>query len=66
MKLRTLVLFGNPKLGTPVLTKTPLVAIDVPPAWEDDQVFLSYNSIDYLYRTIYPRHGAEAPANYAP
>ena len=70
MKPRTLVLFGNPKLGTPVLTKTPLVAIDVPPpkalAWEDDQVFLSYSSIDYLYRTIYPHHGAEAPANYAP
>ena len=70
MKPRTLVLFGNPKLGTPVLMKTPMVAIDVPPkalVWEDDQgkVFLSYNSIDYLYKTIYPRHGAEAPASYA-
>lgn len=32
--------------------------------WEDDQVFLSYNAIDC--RTIDPRHGAEAPANYAP
>jgi uncharacterized protein (DUF302 family) len=71
MKPRMLVLFGNPKLGTPVLMKTPLVAIDVPPkalVWEDDQgkIFLSYNSIDYLYKTIYPRRGAQAPANYSP
>jgi hypothetical protein len=37
-------------------------AIDVPPkalVWEDDQgkVWLSYNSAEYLYKTIYPRHG---------
>ena len=36
--------------------------------WEDDQgkVWLSYNSADYLYKTIYPRHGAEAPPMTAP
>ena len=66
MRPRTVIVFGNPKLGTPVMLKTPLLAIDVPPkalVWEDDQgkVWLSYNSADYLYRTIYPRHGAEAP-----
>jgi uncharacterized protein (DUF302 family) len=71
MKPRTVVVFGNPKLGTPVMVKTPLLAIDVPPkllVWEDDQgkVWLSYNSADYLYKTIYPRHGAEVPPNYAP
>jgi uncharacterized protein (DUF302 family) len=71
MKPRTLIVFGNPKLGTPVMIKTPLLAIDVPPkalVWEDDQgkVWLSYNSADYLYKTIYPRHGAEGPPNYAP
>ena len=27
---------------------------------------LSYNSADYLYKTIYPRHGAEAPPTTAP
>jgi uncharacterized protein (DUF302 family) len=53
------------------MVKTPLLAIDVPPkalVWEDDRgkVWLSYNSADYLYKTIYPRHAAEAPANYAP
>lgn len=70
MRPRTVVIFGNPKLGTPVMTKTPLLAIDNPPkalVWEDDQgkVWLSYNSADYLYKTIYPRHGLEAPTNYA-
>ena len=71
MKPRTVIVFGNPKLGTPVMIKTPLLAIDVPPkalVWEDDQgkVWLSYNSADYLYKTIYPRHGAAGPLNYAP
>ena len=70
MRPRTVVIFGNPKLGTPVMAKTPLLAIDNPPkalVWEDDQgkVWLSYNSADYLYKTIYPRHGLEAPPNYA-
>src|ERR1700738_1922923 len=63
---RTVIVFGNPKLGTPVMKKTPLLAIDVPPkalVWEDDQgkVWLSYNSSDYVYNTIYPRHGAAVP-----
>src|SRR5258708_10666648 len=71
MRPRTLILFGNPKLGTAVMLKTPLLAIDVPPkalVWEDDQgkVWLSYNSSDYLYNTIYPRHGAAAPPATAP
>jgi uncharacterized protein (DUF302 family) len=71
MRPRTVIVFGNPKLGTAVMLKTPLLAIDVPPkalVWEDNQgkVWLSYNSADYLYKTIYPRHGAEAPPTTAP
>jgi uncharacterized protein (DUF302 family) len=71
MRPRTVIIFGNPKLGTPVMVKTPLLAIDVPPkalVWEDDQgkVWLSYNSADYLYKTIYLRHGAEAPPTTVP
>jgi uncharacterized protein (DUF302 family) len=70
MRPRTVVIFGNPKLGTPVMARTPLLAIDNPPkalVWEDDQgkVWLSYNSAEYLYKTIYSRHGVEAPPNYA-
>jgi uncharacterized protein (DUF302 family) len=71
MRARTVIVFGNPKLGTPAMVNTPLLAIDVPPkalVWEDDQgkVWLSYNSADYLYKTIYPRHGAVAPPGTAP
>jgi uncharacterized protein (DUF302 family) len=37
MRPRTVIVFGNPKLGTPAMVKTPLLAIDVPPkalVWE--------------------------------
>jgi uncharacterized protein (DUF302 family) len=71
LRPRTVILFGVPKRGTPVMAKTPLVAIDFPPkalVWEDDQgkVWLSYNSAEYLFKTIYPRHGAAAPAIASP
>ena len=71
MRPRTVIVFGNPKLGTPSMVKTPKLAIDVPPKaliWEDDQgkVWLSYNSTDYLSNTIYPRHGFEASPPPAP
>jgi uncharacterized protein (DUF302 family) len=71
MRPRTLILYGNPKVGTPAVVKAPLLAIDLPPkalVWEDDQgkVWLSYNSADYLFTTIYKRHGAEAPPATAP
>jgi len=63
MPRSTVIVFGNPRLGTPVFIKTPTVAIDLPlkaMVWEDanGKVFLSYNSAEYLYGTIYVRHGA--------
>jgi uncharacterized protein (DUF302 family) len=71
MRPRTVIVFGNPKLGTAAMVKTPLLAIDLPPkalVWEADQgkVWLSYNSSEYLYNTIYPRHGATVPPATAP
>jgi uncharacterized protein (DUF302 family) len=71
MRPRTVIVFGNPKLGTPVMIKTPRLAIDLPPkalVWEDDQgkVWLSYNSAEYLNGTIYARHGAAAPPSNSP
>jgi len=65
---RTVIVFGNPKLGTPVMKNTPLLAIDVPPkalVWQDDEgkVWLTYNSAAYLGATIYPRHGLVNPAS---
>ena len=62
MPRATVIVFGNPRLGTPVFIKTPTVAIDLPPkamVWEDasGKVFLSYNSAQFLYGSIYARHG---------
>jgi len=53
-----LVIFGNPKAGTPLMLAAPSVAIDLPLkilVWEDGQgkVWLSYNSPAYLQQ----RHG---------
>jgi uncharacterized protein (DUF302 family) len=66
MRPRVVIVFGNPKLGTPVMINAPLLAIDVPPkalVWEDDQgkVWLTYNSAEYLGKTIYARHGLPDP-----
>jgi uncharacterized protein (DUF302 family) len=66
MRPRVVIVFGNPKLGTPVMMTTPLLAIDVPPkalVWEDDEgkVWLTYNSAEYLGKTIYTRHGLPDP-----
>ena len=62
MELRPteLVIFGNPKVGTPVMQCAQSAAIDLPQKaliWEDNngQVWLSYNDPDYLKQ----RHGIE-------
>jgi uncharacterized protein (DUF302 family) len=48
-----LLLFGNPKVGIPLILNNPLSAIDLPLkvlAWEseDGKVWLSYNDFTYL------------------
>jgi uncharacterized protein (DUF302 family)/uncharacterized membrane protein YidH (DUF202 family) len=55
MKMRPtkLLIFGNPRAGTPLMLAAPSIAIDLPLkilVWEDGQgrVWLSYNSPDYL------------------
>lgn len=58
--------FGNPKLGTPSMLESRLAAIDVPPkglAYEDDdgQTWIAYNTAEYLFGTIYGRHGLSMP-----
>jgi uncharacterized protein (DUF302 family) len=50
-----LLIFGNPKGGTPVMLAAPTSAIDLPLkalAWQDanGQVWLSYNDPAYLQR----------------
>jgi uncharacterized protein (DUF302 family) len=58
MRPTKLVIFGNPKAGTPLMLASPSSAIDLPLkilVWEDGQgkVWLSYNSSEYLR----DRHG---------
>lgn len=53
-----LLIFGNPKAGTPPMLAAPSLALDLPLkllVWEDNQgkVWLSYNSPEYLR----DRHG---------
>ena len=68
MPYSTVVVFGNPKLGTPNFIQTPPLAIDLPLkalVWDDKagRTWLSYNSAAYLYRTIYVRHGQKFDDN---
>jgi len=63
MRPMVLVLFGNPKAGTPLMQAYPTLAIDLPLkalVWEDrsGRVWVSTNSPQYLQQ----RHGmAETP-----
>lgn len=57
---------GNPAYGTKFMVENPLAGIDFPPkaiVYEDAQgkVWLAYNSADYLYGTIFTRHGLAYP-----
>ena len=61
MRPTQLLIFGNPKGGTPLMVAAPRLAIDLPLkalAWQDEQgqVWLSYNSTEYLHE----RHGFPA------
>jgi uncharacterized protein (DUF302 family) len=49
MRPRTVIIFGNPKAGTPPMTKSATLAIDLPMkglVWQDDQdrVWPTYNT----------------------
>jgi uncharacterized protein (DUF302 family) len=62
LRARTVVLFGNPNIGTGTMQSNPTVAIDLPLkalVWEDDSgaVQLTLNSAEYVGGDIYPRHG---------
>ena len=58
MRPTKLLIFGNPKGGTPLMLAAPSTAIDLPLkilVWEDEKskVWVSYNSPQYLQE----RHG---------
>ena len=65
---RTVVVFGNPKLGTVPMQTASTLAIDNPPkalVWQDDQdrVWLTYNTADYIASHVYARHGLTISAD---
>jgi uncharacterized protein (DUF302 family) len=67
MRPRTVIIFGNPGNGTPLMSKSPTLAIDLPMkalVWQDDQekVWLTYNAAEYSANQISPRHGLTATA----
>ena len=66
MPYSTVVVFGNPKLGTPNFVQNPPLAIDLPLkalVWEDEngQAWLSYNC-----PSIYSRRFTHATDNRSP
>jgi uncharacterized protein (DUF302 family) len=62
MRPMVLLIFGDPKAGTPLMIQRPSLAVDLPLkalVWESDEgkVWISYNSPEYLQQ----RHGLEQP-----
>jgi uncharacterized protein (DUF302 family) len=62
MRPTELLLFGDPKAGTPLMTRHPSLAMDLPLrvlAWEsaEGKTWLSYNSPEYLMQ----RHHLKSP-----
>lgn len=62
VKLRPteLLIFGNPKLGSPLMAQNQQIGIDLPMkvlAWEDEkgQTWIAYNQSDYFFG----RHGVK-------
>ncbi len=60
MRATKLIIFGNPKAGTPLMLEASTIAIDLPVRaliWEDaaGQTWLSYYAPEYIVR----KHGLE-------
>jgi uncharacterized protein (DUF302 family) len=68
---RTVLLYGNPRVGTAAMAQFATLAIDLPPkllVWQDQagKVWVTWNSGGYFFGTIFARHGALAdPAQVA-
>ncbi|WP_424965139.1 DUF302 domain-containing protein [Dinoroseobacter sp. S375] len=67
MPAATVLYFGVPKAGTPMFLKAPTLAIDLPLralVYEtgEGEVFVAYNSGEWLAETVMARHGLEMPA----
>jgi uncharacterized protein (DUF302 family) len=61
MPRSTVLVFGNPRIGTPIFIQHPTYAIDLPLkalVWQDEngKVWLSYNTSEWM-KAISNRHG---------
>jgi uncharacterized protein (DUF302 family) len=68
MPASVVVIFGNPKNGTPNLLKRPTLAIDLPLkilVWDNagGKTFVTYNTGNYVLGTLFGRHGLKPPPN---
>lgn len=66
MPRSTVVIFGNPKNGTPNILKEPTLAIDLPLkilVWQNSagKTFVTYNTGNYVFGTVFGRHGLKPP-----
>ena len=64
---RTVLIYGNPHVGTAAMAAFPTLAIDLPPkllVWQDDagKVWITWNSGRYFFGTLFARHGASSQA----
>lgn len=64
---RTVMLFGNPKAGTPGMVAKPTLAIDLPMrllVWQDEQgrTFVTRASGDDIAERVFARHGLNVPS----
>ncbi len=62
---RTVLIYGNPQVGTAAMARFPTLAIDLPPkllVWQDDagKVWVTYNTGRYFFGTLFARHDAKA------
>ncbi len=66
LRPRTVVLFGNPRAGTPGMAANPTLALDLPMrvlVWEDDQgrVQISRSTGEAIAERVFARHGIVVP-----
>jgi len=68
LRTRTVLLFGNPKAGTPPMRSHPTLAIDLPMrvlVWEDDQgnIMVTRSTGDDVAERVFARHGTAIDAS---
>ncbi|MBX9748444.1 MAG: DUF302 domain-containing protein [Roseococcus sp.] len=66
LRARTVVLFGNPRAGTPGMAANPTLAIDLPMrvlVWEDNQgrTFITRSTGADIAERVFARHGVTIP-----